>query len=59
MLADGGGAQIIYSAAPGHQSALHAGAFSRHYLLTPLGLLSRKTQVSGLPLGLWKVRPPA
>jgi len=33
MLAGGGGAQIIYSAAVGHQSAPHAGALSQHYPL--------------------------
>ena len=36
MLAGGGGAQIIYSAAAGHQLAPHAGGVSAHYLL-PLG----------------------
>jgi hypothetical protein len=36
VLAAGGGAQIIYSAAVGRGSALHAGAESLHYLL-PLG----------------------
>ena len=36
MLAGGGGAQIIYSAAADHQAAPHAGAVSPHYLL-PLG----------------------
>jgi hypothetical protein len=35
MLARGGGAQIIYSVAVGHQSAPHAGLVSPHYLVPP------------------------
>jgi hypothetical protein len=33
LLAGGGGAQIIFSAVAGRQSALYAGAVSLHYLL--------------------------
>jgi hypothetical protein len=47
MLAGRGGAQIIYSAAAGRQSAPHAGVISPHFLL-PLGYGHYDIRLSGL-----------
>ena len=47
MLAGGGGAQIIYSAAADRQSAPHAGVISPHFLL-PLGYGHYDIRLSGL-----------
>jgi len=47
MLAGRGGAQIIYSAAVGRQSAPHAGVISPHFLL-PLGYGHYDIRLSGL-----------